>query len=651
MSDHLDSNWYREYLAKRGEKDGDAKTTRAKKEWDEALTELTPEEKKQREKEADDRDFVYLESPKEVFSVVRRAWKLVETSGVVDLVQRWRVEDGLRTNKGGRKRIVSIHVALTLWVLLAMRRKSQHFQEMGRILAFGLTPAMWDMFSLKEIPFDPRSKRQRRKVRKKWSSRVWETLWVVRQTMEPYPEIRLKKRYTVGEWFDLVPGGVLDVDDDEEKKAWREVRKSRGIEFANRLIWASIQLMDPEVFAEWDGTVVVDGTALKVTNRGNPSKKKLTSKDLPLDAFLASTPTAGWHHKDSFSHDGEEFDGDRGKYSWGFELTLSAMSGEGFAKQGGHPGLILGLGFDRPAVNPSARLWESIQNLTERPEIPRGYMIFDRLYPEQKPENLHIPLREEGYGLVFDYKDKKVGFQRELANGAVLIDGRYYSPGIKAFPDLVNPHEEYKATKNREVYLHRLEFRKRFELPHKGTTNAGVERRMCPVRANGTSLACPLVPRSKEGSTAKVQIPLSVKEVPSKERAPKVCRQASITINNTAADGAKFRQDGPAYKTPEWEEVYGQRNTIESRNDKLKNARGVGLGDQTNRLMRGWAGQLLASAVSCVAVNVLLLASDSEWFDHEPDEPKRHTTRYTQDRAYSANTLAGTFPNAPPVAA
>lgn len=67
--------------------------------------------------------------------------------------------------------------------------------------------------------------------------------------------------------------------------------------------------------------------------------------------------------------------------------------------------------------------------------------------------------------------------------------------------------------------------------------------------------------------------------------------------------------------------------------------------------MRGWAGQLLASAVSCVAVNVLLLASDSEWFDYEPDEPKRHTTRYTQDRAYSANTPPGTFPNAPPVAA
>lgn len=206
-------------------------------------------------------------------------------------------------------------------------------------------------------------------------------------------------------------------------------------------------------------------------------------------------------------------------------------------------------------------------------------------------------------------------------------------PGIKAFSDLVNPHAEYKETKNREVYLHPLEVRKRFELPHKGITNVGVERRMCLVRANGTSLACPLVLRSKESSTSKVQIPLAVKEVPSKEQAPKVCRQTSVTINNTAADGAKLSQDGPAYKNPEWEEVYGQRNSIESRDDKLTNARGVGIGDQTNRLMRGWAGQLLASAVSCVAVNVLLLASDCEWFEHEPGEPKRHTTRYIQDRA------------------
>lgn len=128
-------------------------------------------------------------------------------------------------------------------------------------------------------------------------------------------------------------------------------------------------------------------------------------------------------------------------------------------------------------------------------------------------------------------------------------------------------------------------------------------------------------------------------------------RRVASSFNNTAADGAKFRQDRPAYKTPEWEEVSGQRNTIESRNDKLKNARGVGIGDQTNPLMRGWAGQFLASAVSCVAVNVLLLTSHSEWLDHEPDEPKRHATRYTQDRAYSANTLADTFPNEPPVAA
>lgn len=67
--------------------------------------------------------------------------------------------------------------------------------------------------------------------------------------------------------------------------------------------------------------------------------------------------------------------------------------------------------------------------------------------------------------------------------------------------------------------------------------------------------------------------------------------------------------------------------------------------------MHGLVGQHLESAVSYIAVDVLLLVPASEWLDQEPDEPKRHATRYARDRSYSANTLAGTFPNAPPVAA
>ncbi|OAA16974.1 hypothetical protein CAFEA_05230 [Corynebacterium afermentans subsp. afermentans] len=70
-----------------------------------------------------------------------------------------------------------------------------------------------------------------------------------------------------------------------------------------------------------------------------------------------------------------------------------------------------------------------------------------------------------------------------------------------------------------------------------------------------------------------------------------------MTIKNSIEDGARWLQQGPAYGTPEWQEVYGQRNMIKSRNDKLKNSRGIGIGDSTVRLTRGWVGQLLATVM------------------------------------------------------
>lgn len=85
---------------------------------------------------------------------------------------------------------------------------------------------------------------------------------------------------------------------------------------------------------------------------------------------MASTPVAGWHHKETGDHDGENPEAKGGTFAWGFEATLAAMTGPAFAKRGGSPGMILGMGFHRPGVNPTARLWESLQNVTEREELP-----------------------------------------------------------------------------------------------------------------------------------------------------------------------------------------------------------------------------------------------------------------------------------------
>ncbi|MFC5088217.1 hypothetical protein KIP68_10495 [Corynebacterium aquatimens] len=69
--------------------------------------------------------------------------------------------------------------------------------------------------------------------------------------------------------------------------------------------------------------------------------------------------------------------------------------------------------------------------------------------------------------------------------------------------------------------------------------------------------------------------------------------------------------------------------------------------------MRGWAGQLLVTAISCVAVNLLLLTADSAWFDEDStdNDPAPRGRRDDLDRKRSEKSIAGTFPNALPVAA
>lgn len=155
-------------------------------------------------------------------------------------------------------------------------------------------------------------------------------------------------------------------------------------------------------------------------------------------------------------------------------------------------------------------------------------------------------------------------------------------------------------------------------------------------------------------STAKQRLELTVKDVSGFSAAPPaICRQASVTIKKSVENGARWLQQGPAYGTPEWQDGYGQCDMIESRNNKLKNSLGIGIGDYTVRLMRGWAGQLLATAISCVAVNILLLAPDSAWFDEDgtDNDTAPRDRRDDLDRKRSERALAGTFPNAPPVAA
>ena len=299
------------------------------------------------------------------------------------------------------------------------------------------------------------------------------------------------------------------------------------------------------------------------------------------------------------------------------------------------------------------RALRSLTNVFARPELPRGRFLGDRLYlPGQKAENLQVPLRKAGYYLIGDYKKNELGLQTELASGAVVVDGQLYCPVMKARQRLVNATADFQNGRiDEDGYYALLDERKKLQLAplSKPVKGDGKQRFQCPARSKNAKVTCPLVKRSQEKHPNRAKAPLLESEVPTSGMCGAVCQQASITVQNTPEDGAKYLNQGAPYGTKEWQEQYHRRNTIESRNDRAKSSRHQGHGDPTMRLMRGWAAQAISAAMSAVAANIGLLSAESRWrFPKKPTPPATPPG----GRKTSGRDETGTdaFPNAPPLA-
>lgn len=300
------------------------------------------------------------------------------------------------------------------------------------------------------------------------------------------------------------------------------------------------------------------------------------------------------------------------------------------------------------------RALRSLTNVFERPELPRGRFLGDRLYlPGQKVEKLQVPLRKAGYDLIGDYKKNELGLQTELASGAVVVDGQLYCPAMKARQRLVNATTDFQnGSIDENEYYALLEERRKLQLvplgkPVKGD---GKQRFQCPARSKNAKVTCPLVPRSQEKHPNRPKERLLDSEVPTSGMCGSVCSQTSITVQNTPEDGAKYLNQGAPYGTKEWQQQYHRRNTIESRNDRVKSSRHQGHGDPTMRLMRGWAAQAISAVMSAVAANIGLLSAESRWrFPKKPPTPPTPPNGGKKQGRDEHTDQAS--PNAPPLAA
>lgn len=76
----------------------------------------------------------------ENFSQLKYATDLVDASGVVELVENWRIEDGLQKGRGGRPSYVTTRTAIVLWVHMALTKRPQLVARMSEVVAFGMKP-------------------------------------------------------------------------------------------------------------------------------------------------------------------------------------------------------------------------------------------------------------------------------------------------------------------------------------------------------------------------------------------------------------------------------------------------------------------------------------------------------------------------------
>lgn len=545
---------------------------------------------------------------------------VVDDSGVIDLIEHWTEEDGIGLGGVGRPREIPIRSVLVLMVMLAIDNQPMHLTKARDIICDRATDN-----ALKTLGFPARNETDYKSLRgrKQWYDKLWHAYHAILRVVDPFPEISYEQRLTREEYDDLVATRDPELV---------ESRRKRLTIFNNSLIMAAAKLIGEEEFNQWTGDVAVDGTPIKAARIGSARGARRVS----------SEPDAGWYVREG-NHDGSNEDNPY-KTMWAYEATLAVMT---FSKtEDEMPSLLLGMSLDKPGHNIGKRAQDALSHIISDPEMPKGYFIGDRAYlPNSKPENLAMPLRRAGYKMMGDQRGDSLGFRTHY-QGADLIDGTWYVAGMPK--KLVDAGVDFHAGKIDETeFATRIEKRKPFELRIKTVTEDGTTVFYNPANyGKYTTVLLPGVKRPENFAADAVKV--FEKNLPPKQHR-KGLLKGNKTLRIPLHVGAKYAQQGPAWATKEWAAIYHRgRNTIESRNDLLKSGRYSSIGDQTTRMVRGFAANAVFVALGAVSVNVGLIKRYLHRlvinFDTKPKPPTPPETRRMSDEFLSEIHYA----NAPP---
>lgn len=249
--------------------------------------------------------------------------------------------------------------------------------------------------------------------------------------------------------------------------------------------------------------------------------------------YVASTPEAGYHFKDTPDHGepkGTSKKGEKTEYKdppiWAFEATLAAAVGDAFAcvNEGGLLSLIVGMSFDVPGIAPYERIFEALESMTSRADIPKGCFIADLLYwAGQAAAKFHILLRQMGFRAVADIR-KDQQEVKEVAESLALIDGQWYCESILTRKELVNPFALFQAGEiGMECFQELLEVRTAYQARVTEYLPDGSVRMTCPAKGTGCTLNCGHCSPAHAGTSKKpVKLTLTLRFCPKRVQVGRV---------------------------------------------------------------------------------------------------------------------------------
>ena len=164
---------------------------------------------------------------------IARAASIVDDAGVVAMLDGWRNDDG--RGVGGRPRFISDRVMLTLMVVLATEGKPLHVTAVRDIICHRATDGALDRLGL---PDRGSADYTSRMAQSRWYDRAWNAIHRILDPIDLYPEMRYRRRYTKGEYVELV------ATRDPELVA---VRRTRLTQMTNALVMASVRRMPKAV--------------------------------------------------------------------------------------------------------------------------------------------------------------------------------------------------------------------------------------------------------------------------------------------------------------------------------------------------------------------------------------------------------------------